>query len=94
MVNIGLCSLEIIGIHSSAISQKMRKICLQKLSSAINFLKIFMHLVGDNELMKSHLFVAATVFNNANQHINVYGEDIEVDYRGYEVCCCRILYLF
>lgn len=27
----------------------------------------------------------ATVFNNANQHINVYGDDIEVDYRGYEV---------
>ncbi|XP_055585847.1 putative GPI-anchor transamidase [Uranotaenia lowii] len=27
----------------------------------------------------------ATVFNNANQHINVYGADVEVDYRGYEV---------
>lgn len=27
----------------------------------------------------------ATVFNNAHQHINVYGEDVEVDYRGYEV---------
>ncbi|KAI0221788.1 GPI-anchor transamidase [Lamellibrachia satsuma] len=27
----------------------------------------------------------ATVFNNAYQHINVYGDDIEVDYRGYEV---------
>lgn len=27
-----------------------------------------------------------TVFNNANQHINVYGDDVEVDYRGYEVC--------
>ncbi|XP_018320138.1 putative GPI-anchor transamidase [Agrilus planipennis] len=27
----------------------------------------------------------ATVFNNANQHINVYGEDVEVDFRGYEV---------
>ncbi|CAB4058610.1 PIGK [Lepeophtheirus salmonis] len=26
-----------------------------------------------------------TVFNNANQHIDVYGEDVEVDYRGYEV---------
>nr|CAG4635500.1 EOG090X07K0 [Artemia franciscana] len=24
----------------------------------------------------------ATVFNNAEQHINVYGEEIEVDYRG------------
>ncbi|KRT78488.1 Peptidase, partial [Oryctes borbonicus] len=26
-----------------------------------------------------------TVFNNAKQHINVYGDDVEVDYRGYEV---------
>ncbi|XP_065364379.1 putative GPI-anchor transamidase [Calliphora vicina] len=25
------------------------------------------------------------VYNNANQHINVYGDDVEVDYRGYEV---------
>ncbi|XP_052674778.1 GPI-anchor transamidase-like [Crassostrea angulata] len=27
----------------------------------------------------------ATVFNNANNQINVYGDDVEVDYRGYEV---------
>lgn len=27
----------------------------------------------------------ATVYNNANQFINVYGDDVEVDYRGYEV---------
>lgn len=26
-----------------------------------------------------------TVFNNAYHHINVYGNDVEVDYRGYEV---------
>ncbi|CAG0887197.1 unnamed protein product [Cyprideis torosa] len=26
-----------------------------------------------------------SVFNNAQQHINVYGDDVEVDYRGYEV---------
>ena len=29
--------------------------------------------------------VTATIFNNANHVINVYGDDIEVDYRGYEV---------
>ncbi|GIY08143.1 GPI-anchor transamidase [Caerostris extrusa] len=28
---------------------------------------------------------AATVFNNAHHHINVYGDDVEVDYRGYDV---------
>lgn len=27
----------------------------------------------------------AAVFNNAHHHINVYGDDVEVDYRGYEV---------
>lgn len=27
----------------------------------------------------------ATVFNNVRQHINVYGDDVEVDYKGYEV---------
>ena len=27
----------------------------------------------------------ATVFNNQNQQIDVYGDDVEVDYRGYEV---------
>lgn len=32
-----------------------------------------------------YLLLLATVFNNANQQINVYGDDIEVDYRGYEV---------
>lgn len=26
-----------------------------------------------------------TVYNNAQQHINLYGENVEVDYRGYEV---------
>ena len=26
----------------------------------------------------------ATVFNNANQNINVYGDEVEVDYPGYE----------
>lgn len=27
----------------------------------------------------------ATVYNNKNEAINVYGDDVEVDYRGYEV---------
>lgn len=27
----------------------------------------------------------AAIFNNAHHHINVYGDDVEVDYRGYEV---------
>lgn len=27
----------------------------------------------------------ATIYNNAHHHINVYGDDVEVDYRGYDV---------
>lgn len=36
----------------------------------------------------------ATVFNNANEHINVYGDDVEVDYRGYEVTVENFVRLF
>ena len=36
-------------------------------------------------LLNNLQFPVATIFNNANQNINVYGDDIEVDYRGYEV---------
>ena len=32
------------------------------------------------------LTVTAKVFNNANKNLNIYGDDVEVDYRGYEVC--------
>ena len=35
----------------------------------------------------------ATVFNNANQNINVYGDDVEVDYRGYEVTVANFVRL-
>uniref|UniRef100_A0A915KPU0 GPI-anchor transamidase n=1 Tax=Romanomermis culicivorax TaxID=13658 RepID=A0A915KPU0_ROMCU len=31
------------------------------------------------------LFSVGAVYNNAQQHINLYGENVEVDYRGYEV---------
>jgi len=27
----------------------------------------------------------ATVFNNAGRHLDLYGDNVEVDYRGYEV---------
>ena len=44
------CWLEIIGIHPSAISQKMHKICQQKFSLKLKYSWIFMHLSGANEL--------------------------------------------
>lgn len=34
----------------------------------------------------------ATVFSHKNMELNVYGDDVEVDYRGYEVglpLCCK-----
>lgn len=37
---------------------------------------------------------AATVFNNAHHHINVYGDDVEVDYRGYEVRYANSFFIF
>jgi len=35
----------------------------------------------------------ATVFNNADQQLNVYGDDVEVDFRGYEVRLFPLLIL-
>lgn len=32
------------------------------------------------------VFLVATIVNDARNQIDIYGEDIEVDYRGYEVC--------
>lgn len=39
----------------------------------------------------------ATVFSHKNMELNVYGDDVEVDYRGYEVgarhfpeMCCHV----
>jgi phosphatidylinositol glycan class K len=42
-------------------------------------------MLSDDMACNSRNPKAATVFNNAHHHINVYGDDIEVDYRGYEV---------
>ena len=43
--------LENIGIHQSAILQKMRDIRRENLSFRSNFLYIVMHLLGDNVFM-------------------------------------------
>ncbi|KAL5011339.1 hypothetical protein ScPMuIL_009890 [Solemya velum] len=42
-------------------------------------------MVADDMACNPRNPTPATVFNNANQYINVYGDDVEVDYRGYEV---------
>lgn len=42
-------------------------------------------MLADDMACNSRNPQAATIYNNAHHHINVYGDDIEVDYRGYEV---------
>ncbi|OXA63799.1 putative GPI-anchor transamidase [Folsomia candida] len=42
-------------------------------------------MVADDMACNPRNPTPATVFNNANQNIDVYGDDVEVDYRGYEV---------
>lgn len=32
----------------------------------------------------------ATVFSHKNMELNVYGDDVEVDYRSYEVRCQKL----
>ena len=65
------CWLEINGIHPSAISQKMHKICRQKFSSKLRYSWIFMHLSGANELMlhRTRLSPALCGFTCIVQHI-------------------------
>lgn len=43
-------------------------------------------VLGTVIYIQLYVNITATVFNNANEQINVYGDDVEVDYRGYEVC--------
>jgi len=42
-------------------------------------------MVADDMACNPRNPTPATIFNNANQNIDVYGDDVEVDYRGYEV---------
>ena len=35
----------------------------------------------------------ATVFNNARREVDLYGENVEVDYRGYEVTVENVIRL-
>nr|CAG4638499.1 EOG090X07K0 [Cyclestheria hislopi] len=42
-------------------------------------------MIADDMACNSRNPHPAAVYNNANQQIDVYGDDVEVDYRGYEV---------
>lgn len=42
-------------------------------------------MISDDMACESRNPTPATIFNNGQHHINVYGDDVEVDYRGYDV---------
>lgn len=42
-------------------------------------------MLADDMACNSRNPSPATIFNNKQQHINVYGDDVEVDYRNYDV---------
>lgn len=42
-------------------------------------------MISDDMACESRNPRPATIFNNGQHHINVYGDDVEVDYRGYDV---------
>ena len=51
MAYLNQCWLKINGIHSIALSEKMHKLCLEKLSFDFTFLNIFRHLLENNDLI-------------------------------------------
>ncbi len=42
-------------------------------------------MIADDMACNPRNIFAGQIFNNENHKINLYGENIEVDYRGYEV---------
>eukprot|EP01063_Lacrimia_lanifica_P039944 TRINITY_DN890_c3_g1_i1.p1 TRINITY_DN890_c3_g1~~TRINITY_DN890_c3_g1_i1.p1 ORF type:complete len:367 (+),score=149.80 TRINITY_DN890_c3_g1_i1:45-1145(+) len=42
-------------------------------------------MLGDDIPCNTRNMYPATVFNNMNHQLNLYGDDVEVDFRGYEV---------
>lgn len=42
-------------------------------------------MIADDMACNPRNAFSAQIFNNQNHRINLYGENIEVDYRGYEV---------
>lgn len=42
-------------------------------------------MLADDVACNSRNIFPATVYNNRGRHLDLYGENVEVDYRGYEV---------
>ena len=50
----------------------------------VTSIQVSIHQGTDNIIFLT--YITAKVFNNAKKDLNIYGDDVEVDYRGYEVC--------
>ncbi|XP_054154900.1 putative GPI-anchor transamidase [Oppia nitens] len=50
-------------------------------------------MVADDMACDARNPKAATIYNNGQHYINVYGDDVEVDYRGYEVTVHNVIRL-
>ena len=42
-------------------------------------------MMGDDAACNARNVFAGTVYHSEKREVNVYGDDVEVDYRGYEV---------
>lgn len=42
-------------------------------------------MLADDMACNARNPIPGTIFNSAGERLNVYGDDVEVDYRGYEV---------
>jgi phosphatidylinositol glycan class K len=57
-------------------------------SSWVVVLKFFSQIIlmlSDDMACNPRNPLPGTIFNSAGERLNVYGDDVEVDYRGYEV---------
>ena len=50
-------------------------------------------MLADDMACNARNIHPAQIFNNKNQQLNIYGENVEVDYRGYEVTSDNFLRL-
>lgn len=52
---------------------------------SISFVSHIVLMLADDMACNHRNPKPATVFSHKNMELNVYGDDVEVDYRGYEV---------
>ena len=75
------CWYKIIGIHPSAISQKMRQICWQKLSFKINFfLDLYAFHLGQWVMGDIYFQIPASIIHRRGKWMNLLGEGNKISW--------------